>query len=213
MPTVRFQWPCPGDRLQMNTKRFAAFRAPRASGCRDRGLGTSAEERMRVSWEFVHSVIDDHATTIADRQRVDLHPATARSLACSPSTRSGIAPSRHAPPTQRKDRAPPVARAWAYGQRYRSRTARAAALPHWLEHYNRGRPHSEIGNRPPTSRAPNLPRQDISFADLLRVLAGEHRELVVQGLQLAVVIADTHPDRRVCGAGATDPRPKCEGRP
>src|SRR3954454_3884944 len=174
MPTVRFQWPCPGDRLQMNTKRFAAFRAPRASGCRDRGLGTSAEERMRVSWEFVHSVIDDHATTIADRQRVDPHPATARSLACSPSTRSGIAPSRHAPPKQRKDRAPPVARACAYGQRYRPRTARAAALPHWLEHYNRGGPRSEIGKRPPITRAPNLPGRTPGRGRLLVLGVGAH---------------------------------------
>ena len=54
-----------------------------------------------------------------------------------------------------------LAREWAYGQRYRSSTARAAALPHWLSHYNRGRPHSEIGNRPPISRALNLPGQDI----------------------------------------------------
>ena len=53
-----------------------------------------------------------------------------------------------------------LAREWAYGQRYRSSTARAAALPHWLGHYNHGRPHSEIGNRPPINRAPNLSGQD-----------------------------------------------------
>jgi transposase InsO family protein len=54
-----------------------------------------------------------------------------------------------------------LAREWAYGQRYHSSAARAVALPHWLEHYNRGRPHSEIGNQPPITRAPNLSRQDI----------------------------------------------------
>jgi transposase InsO family protein len=53
-----------------------------------------------------------------------------------------------------------LAREWAYGQRYRSSDARAAALPHSLAHYNRARPHSEIGNRPPINRAPNLPGQD-----------------------------------------------------
>ena len=47
-----------------------------------------------------------------------------------------------------------LAREWAYGQRYRSSTARAAALPIWLIHYNTTRPHSSIGNRPPISRVP-----------------------------------------------------------
>jgi hypothetical protein len=53
-----------------------------------------------------------------------------------------------------------LAREWAYGQRYRSSNARAAALTHWLEHYNHGRPHSSLGGRPPISRATNLPGQD-----------------------------------------------------
>jgi transposase InsO family protein len=47
-----------------------------------------------------------------------------------------------------------LAREWAYGQRYRLSTARAAALPIWLIHYNTTRPHSSIGNRPPISRIP-----------------------------------------------------------
>ena len=51
-------------------------------------------------------------------------------------------------------------REWGLGQRYRSSAARAKALPHWLEHYNTGRRHSAIGNRPPISRVRNLPRQD-----------------------------------------------------
>ena len=53
-----------------------------------------------------------------------------------------------------------LAREWAYGQRYRSSDARAIALPLWTAHYNTARPHSEIGDRPPISRAPNLPGQD-----------------------------------------------------
>src|SRR5207249_6947182 len=42
-------------------------------------------------------------------------------------------------------------REWALGQRYRSSTHRAQALPHWLNHYNDRRRHSAIGNQPPTS--------------------------------------------------------------
>jgi transposase InsO family protein len=49
-----------------------------------------------------------------------------------------------------------MAREWAYGLAYRSSRHRAAALPHWLNHYNRRRPHSSIGDRPPISRVHNV---------------------------------------------------------
>jgi transposase InsO family protein len=49
-----------------------------------------------------------------------------------------------------------MAREWAYGLAYRSSRHRAAALPHWLDHYNHRRPHSAIGNRPPISRVHNV---------------------------------------------------------
>ena len=49
-----------------------------------------------------------------------------------------------------------MAREWAYGLVYRSHRARASALPHWLDHYNRGRPHSSLGGHPPISRVRNV---------------------------------------------------------
>jgi transposase InsO family protein len=49
-----------------------------------------------------------------------------------------------------------MAHEWAYGLSYRSHQHRNAALPHWLNNYNRRRPHSSIGNRPPLSRVHNL---------------------------------------------------------
>jgi transposase InsO family protein len=53
-----------------------------------------------------------------------------------------------------------MAREWAYGLVYRSHHDRAHALPHWLDHYNRTRPHSSLGGRPPISRVHNVCRQD-----------------------------------------------------
>jgi transposase InsO family protein len=53
-----------------------------------------------------------------------------------------------------------MAREWAYGVRYRSHRHRAAALPHWLDHYNARRPHSSLGGQPPISRVHNVCRQD-----------------------------------------------------
>jgi transposase InsO family protein len=49
-----------------------------------------------------------------------------------------------------------MAREWAYGLSYRTHRHRNAALPHWLDNYNRRRPHSSIGDRPPISRVHNV---------------------------------------------------------
>ena len=56
----RFEWPCPGDLLQMDTKRLGRFNRPghKVTGDRHR---TGAEKRMRMGWEFCHSMIDDHS--------------------------------------------------------------------------------------------------------------------------------------------------------
>ena len=55
----RFEWPCPGDLLQVDTKRLARFTRPGHTVTGDRHR-TSAELRMRVGWEFCHSIIDEH---------------------------------------------------------------------------------------------------------------------------------------------------------
>jgi len=49
-----------------------------------------------------------------------------------------------------------MGREWAYGLAYRSHRQRNQALPHWLDHYNRTRPHSSLGDRPPISRVHNV---------------------------------------------------------
>jgi transposase InsO family protein len=51
-----------------------------------------------------------------------------------------------------------MAREWAYGLAYRSHRQRNQALPHWLDYYNRHRPHSSLGDRPPISRVHNVCR-------------------------------------------------------
>ena len=47
-------------------------------------------------------------------------------------------------------------REWAYGRSYRSSEHRARALHGYLRWYNRRRPHSALGARPPISRASHL---------------------------------------------------------
>ncbi len=56
----RYEWPCPGDLLHIDSKRFVRFTRPghAVTGVRDR---TAAEQRTRVGYEFVHSIVDDHS--------------------------------------------------------------------------------------------------------------------------------------------------------
>jgi transposase InsO family protein len=53
-PIVRYEWPCPGQLLHMDTKRFGRFEAPGHALTGDR-----AQRSRRAGWEFVHSIVDD----------------------------------------------------------------------------------------------------------------------------------------------------------
>ena len=65
----RFEWPCPGDLLQMDTKRFARFTRPGHAVTGDRH-STGAERRTGVGYEFAHSIVDDHSRVAYS----ELHP-------------------------------------------------------------------------------------------------------------------------------------------
>ncbi len=56
----RHEWPCPGDLLQMDVKRFARFTSPGHAVTGDR-TRSSTDRRERVGYEFAHSMIDDHS--------------------------------------------------------------------------------------------------------------------------------------------------------
>jgi transposase InsO family protein len=49
---------------------------------------------------------------------------------------------------------------WAYAHSYPNSTERAKALSSFLRYYNRRRPHSSLGDRPPISRVHNVRGQD-----------------------------------------------------
>ena len=191
----RFEWPCPGDLLQMDTKRLRRFTRPghRVTGDRYR---SAKEKRVTVGWEFCHSIIDDHSRLVyteihRDEQAQTVtgfveralafyagHGITAKRLQTDNAwayihnrslrellTERGIQYRRIPPRTPKRNGKveryqQTLAREWAYGQRYRNSTARAAALPIWLEHYNIHRNHSSLSNRPPISRVRKQPRHD-----------------------------------------------------
>jgi transposase InsO family protein len=49
---------------------------------------------------------------------------------------------------------------WAYAHRWESSQQRTKALRSFVRYYNRRRPHSSLGDRPPISRVHNVPGQD-----------------------------------------------------
>ena len=51
-------------------------------------------------------------------------------------------------------------REWAYAHSWPSSAERSRALPSFLRYYNRRRPHSSLGDRPPISRVHNVRGQD-----------------------------------------------------
>jgi transposase InsO family protein len=193
----RFEWPCPGDLLQMDVKRFARFTRAGHAVTGDR-YRSSAERKAGVGWEYCHSILDDHSRLVYSElhrdERADtvtgfleralaffadhdIHPRrlqtdNAWTYIHNRGLREllihhGIQHRRIPPRTPKRNGKveryqQTLAREWAYGQRYRSSDARAAALPIWLTHYNTNRNHSAIGNRPPISRLPvrNQPRQN-----------------------------------------------------
>jgi transposase InsO family protein len=51
---VRYEWPCPGQLLHMDVKRFGKFTEPGHAVTGDR-----TKRSRRVGWEYCHSIIDD----------------------------------------------------------------------------------------------------------------------------------------------------------
>src|SRR3954451_2554584 len=51
---LRYQWPCPGQLLHMDTKKLGRFERPGHAVTGDR-----RQRSRRIGWEFVHSIIDD----------------------------------------------------------------------------------------------------------------------------------------------------------
>jgi transposase InsO family protein len=192
-PANRYEWPCPGDLLHMDTSQYARFQRP---GHRVTGDRRSQDRRHLDGADIVHAIVDDRSrlayAEIHDNQQAHTvvgfleralafyaqHGIVAKRLMTDNGwqyTRSrelrrlldqrGI---RHLTTQPYRPRTngkverfhQTMAREWAYGLVYQSHRQRAAALPHWLNHYNTARPHSSLGGRAPISRVHNVRGQD-----------------------------------------------------
>jgi transposase InsO family protein len=59
-PAHRYEWPCPGDLLHMDTKRYARFERPGHAVTGDRRR-TRKEKDARWGYQYAHAIIDDHS--------------------------------------------------------------------------------------------------------------------------------------------------------
>jgi transposase InsO family protein len=71
----RYEWPCPGDLLHIDSKRFVRFTRPGHAVTGDRHR-TGAEKRLRVGYEWVHSLVDDHSRLAYSELHTDERAAT-----------------------------------------------------------------------------------------------------------------------------------------
>jgi transposase InsO family protein len=55
-----YEWPCPGDLLHIDSKRFGRFTRPGHAVTGDR-YRSGREKRMRIGYEWVHSIVDDYS--------------------------------------------------------------------------------------------------------------------------------------------------------
>jgi transposase InsO family protein len=71
----RYEWPCPGDLVHVDTKRFVRCTRPGHAVTGDR-YRTSAEKRTRAGYEWVHSLVDDHSRLAYSELHPDERAAT-----------------------------------------------------------------------------------------------------------------------------------------
>jgi len=74
-PARRYEWPCPGDLLHMDTKRYARFVRPGHAVTGDRHKN-SAERRAGWGHEYAHSIVDDHSRLAYTELHPDQRAAT-----------------------------------------------------------------------------------------------------------------------------------------
>jgi transposase len=72
-PANRYEWPCPGDLLHMDTSEYARFQRP---GHRVTGDRRSQDRRHRDGVDFVHAILDDHSRLAYAEIHADERAAT-----------------------------------------------------------------------------------------------------------------------------------------
>jgi transposase InsO family protein len=73
-PANRYEWPCPGDLLHMDTSEYVRFQRP---GHRVTGDRSTQQRQQRDGVDFVHAIVDDHTRLAYAEIHPDQQAATA----------------------------------------------------------------------------------------------------------------------------------------
>jgi transposase InsO family protein len=84
-PARRYEWPCPGDLLHMDSTSDARFTRPGHAVTGDRST-SALEMQARVGYEYAHAMVDDHsrlayADLLADERAATVTAFVARAFA------------------------------------------------------------------------------------------------------------------------------------
>ena len=72
---VRYEWPCPGDLLHMDVKRYPRFRRPGHAVTGDRSK-TYTDKAQPLGHDFFHAIVDDHSRLAYGELLLDERAAT-----------------------------------------------------------------------------------------------------------------------------------------
>ncbi len=181
----RYEWSRPGALLHVDVARLARFNRPGHAVTGIRNL-TGAEKRAGVGYVYLHCVIDveqhrdqggDTAAAVLDRAIEHFAalgvkaPEAVMSDNAFAYRRSNAFKAQLARHGARHIFTPPytprwngkverfiqtLKREWAYAHSWPNSVERTRALASFLRYYNRRRPHSSLGGRPPISRVHNV---------------------------------------------------------
>src|SRR5438128_8843064 len=82
-PANRYEWPCPGDLLHMDTSRYARFLRPghRVTGDRSQSSRNWMRPETRIGYDYAHAIVDDHSRLAFVELHDDEKDATVTGLA------------------------------------------------------------------------------------------------------------------------------------
>jgi transposase InsO family protein len=72
---VRYEWPCPGDLLHMDVKRYRRFRRPGHPFIADERQ-TTKEIDTQLGYDYFHAIVDDHSRLAYGELLADTRAAT-----------------------------------------------------------------------------------------------------------------------------------------
>jgi transposase InsO family protein len=191
-PPNRYERKRPGELLHIDVKKLGRIGRPghRVNGdrrTRTRGIGweyvhVCVDDATRIA--YVEVLEDEKATTAAgflrravahyrahgihvERVMTDngsCYRAIVHALACKALGLKHLRTRPYRPRTNGKAERfiRTMLGGWAYGAIYGNSQERRAALPGWLDFYNRRRPHGSLGHQPPLQRLEALTRNNLA---------------------------------------------------